>query len=57
MAKVRIALARLPGGGGDVERRSPDEKVIDVLSQVCLCSPNLSPERERLGLYLLLGQK
>ena len=37
--------------------RSPYEKVVGVLSQVCLCSPNLNPERERLGLYLLLGQK
>ena len=36
---------------------SPYEKVVDVLSQVCLCSPNLNPERERLGLYLLLAQK
>ena len=37
--------------------RSPYEKVVGVLSQVCLCSPNLNPERERLGLYLLLAQK
>ena len=37
--------------------RSPYEKLVCVLSQVCLCSPNLNPERERLGLYLLLGQK
>src|SRR3954465_2558774 len=37
--------------------RSPYEKVLAVLSQVCLCSPNLNPERERLGLYLLLAQK
>ena len=37
--------------------QGPDEKVIDVLSQVCLCSPDLSLERERLGLYLLLDQK
>ncbi len=25
------------------------EKLVCVLSQVCLCSPNLNPERERLG--------
>ena len=37
--------------------RSPYEKVVGVLNQVCLCSPNLNPERERLGLYLLLAQK
>ena len=37
--------------------RSPYEEVVGVLSQVCLCSPNLNPERERLGLYLLLAQK
>ena len=37
--------------------RSPYEKVVGVLSQVCLCSSNLNPERERLGLYLLLAQK
>ena len=37
--------------------RSPYEKLVCVLSQVCLCSPNLNPERERLGLYLLLAQK
>ena len=37
--------------------RSLYKKVVDVLSQVCLCSPNLNPERERLGLYLLLAQK
>ena len=37
--------------------RSLYEKVVGVLSQVCLCSPNLNPERERLGLYLLLAQK
>ena len=37
--------------------RSPYEKVVGVLRQVCLRSPNLNPERERLGLYLLLGQK
>ena len=36
--------------------RSPYEKLVSVLSRVCLCSPNLNPERERLGLYLLLGQ-
>ena len=36
---------------------SPYEKVVGVLSEVCLCSPNLNPERERLGLYLLLAQK
>ena len=36
--------------------RSPYEKVVGVLSQVCLCSPNLNPEHERLGLYLLLAQ-
>ena len=28
--------------------RSPYEKVVGVLSQVSLCSPNLNPERERL---------
>ena len=28
-----------------------------VLSQVCLYSPNLNSERERLELYLLLAQK
>ena len=33
------------------------EKIVDVLSQVCLCSPNLNPERERCGLYLLFAQK
>ena len=37
--------------------RSPYEKGVGVLSQVCLCSPNLNPERERHGLYLLLAQK
>ena len=37
--------------------RSPYEGVLAVLSQVCLCSPNLDAERERLGLYLLLAQK
>ena len=37
--------------------RSPYERVLGVLSQVFLCSPNLNPERERLGLYLLLAQK
>ena len=37
--------------------RSLYEKLVCVLSQVCLCSPNLNPERETLGLYLLLGQK
>ena len=37
--------------------RSPYEKVVGVLSQVCLCSPNLNPKRERLGFYLLLAQK
>ena len=37
--------------------RSPYENVVRVLSQVCLCSPNLNPEREKLGLYLLLAQK
>ena len=37
--------------------RSPYEEVVGVLSQVCLRSPNLNPERERLGLYLLLAQK
>ena len=37
--------------------QSPDEREIRILSHVCLCSPNLNPERERLGLYLLLGQK
>ena len=37
--------------------RSPYEKLVCILSQVCLCSPNLNPERERLELYLLLGQK
>ena len=37
--------------------RSPDEKDLGIFSQVCLCSPNLSPKRERLGLYLLLAQK
>ena len=36
---------------------SPYEKVVGVLSQVCLCSPYLNPERERLGLYRLLDQK
>ena len=37
--------------------RSPDDGVLGVLNQVCLCSPNLNPERERLELYLLLAQK
>ena len=37
--------------------RSPYEKVVGVSIQVCLCNPNLDPERERLGLYLLLAQK
>ena len=37
--------------------RSLYEKLVCDLSQVCLCSPNLNPERERLGLYLLLAQK
>ena len=37
--------------------QSPYENVVGVLSQVCLCSPNLNPEHERLGLYLLLAQK
>ena len=37
--------------------QSPYEKVVGVLSQVCLCSPNLNPEHERLVLYLLLAQK
>ena len=36
--------------------RSPYEKVVDILSQVHLCSPNLTPERERLGLYFLLAK-
>ena len=44
--------ARGGGQGGG----SPDEKVIDVLSQVCLCSPNLSPEHVGLGLYFLLAK-
>ena len=33
------------------------ERVLGVLSQVCLCSLNPNPERERFGLYLLLAQK
>src|SRR5215216_7586000 len=32
--------------------RSPYEKVVGVFSQVCLCSPNLNPIHERLGLYI-----
>jgi hypothetical protein len=36
--------------GKDLYMGSPDERVLGVLSQVCLCSPNLSPERGGLGL-------
>ena len=56
---IRLEIARnlLSNKKKNHPIRSPYEKVVDVLSQVCLCSPNLNPERERLGLYLLLAQK